>query len=146
MQRRDILATNVATDGFWKRVLDDFGARQQVIEVKNYSPMTEDDFRQAHGYSGKDNGRLVIIVNRAKEEPPTEKERGWIKELWDRHGTLIFLVSADFLARSISKLRKPERVDYVDTHLGRFLDRYQRDYLQLRHRTRRRRRRKSRRA
>jgi hypothetical protein len=33
--RRDIVATNEAIKGFWKRIRDDYGTRMVVFEVKN---------------------------------------------------------------------------------------------------------------
>ena len=35
IQQRDIVATNIASSGVWKRIIEDYGARQVVFEVKN---------------------------------------------------------------------------------------------------------------
>ena len=49
-QRRDIVATNVAEQGFWHRVYDDYKSRQVIFEVKNYRVVGRDEYRQMLSY------------------------------------------------------------------------------------------------
>ena len=46
IQRRDIVATNMAEIGFWKRILEDYKTRQVIFEIKNYKELELADFRQ----------------------------------------------------------------------------------------------------
>lgn len=133
VQRRDIVVTNMANSGFWRRVREDYSSRQVVFEVKNYSSLRPDDFRQALSYSCDSYGRFIIIVNRNENEGVSETDRGWIKEMWDKHQVLIFLLPAIILSRCVGKLRSGKRFDYADDQLNKRLDTFLRSYLSLRH-------------
>jgi hypothetical protein len=131
VQRRDIVATNMAKEGFWKRLCDDYKSRQVIFEIKNYINMKIEDYRQALSYSGKQYGSFVLIVNRNPNEGLSDIERNWVKEFWDQHNVLIFSISATFLSKCISKLRSRQRFDYADNQLSKRLDVYLRSYLSL---------------
>jgi hypothetical protein len=117
IQRRDVVATNNAATGFWKRVRDDYKSRQIVFEVKNFSNLKLDNIRQVLSYSGGHYGSFVIIVNRNKAEGLSSVERGWIKEMWSEHKIIVFILPAPFLSRCISKLRTTARFDYTEKQL-----------------------------
>ena len=133
IQRRDIIATNCATEGFWKRIMDDYNSRQVVFEVKNFSTLKIDNFRQTLSYSGKHYGKFIIIINRSSNEGLSSTERGWVQEFWHNHGVLVFILPAQLLCRYISKLRTKQRFDYTEKQLGKRLDTYLRSYLSIRH-------------
>lgn len=133
IQRRDIVATNMAKKGFWRRVREDYGSRQIVFEAKNYSSLKLDDFRQALSYSSETYGKFITIVYRDRNEGVSDKVRGWIKEMWDSHQVIIFVLPAIVLSRSVGKLRSRSRFDYVDKQLNKRLDTFTRSYLSLRH-------------
>ena len=135
VQRRDVVATNNAESGFWKRVLDDYGSRQVVFEVKNYEDLKIDDFRQSLSYSGRQYGRLVIVVHRSESEALNQRARGWVKEFWDQHNTLVMTIPSVVLVRCIQKTRSPKnrKRSYVDRNLGKRLDTFERSYVVLRH-------------
>ena len=133
VQRRDIVTTNMASTGFWRRVREDYKSRQVVIEVKNYSTLKIDDFRQALSYSGDSYGNFIVIINRNQNEGLSTTERDWVKEFWDRHNILIFVIPAVILSRCIGKLRSRQRFDYADNQLNKRLDIFLRSYLSLRH-------------
>lgn len=132
IQRRDIIATNSASSGFWKRVLDDYKSRQIVIEVKNFKELTIDVFRQALSYSGDHYGKFIIVVYRDDQEGLSNKQRGWVKEFWDK-GVLVFLLPVGILSRCMKKLRNRARFDYTENQLSKRLDVFERSYLSLRH-------------
>lgn len=134
VQRRDIVATNVAERGFWKRVYDDYHTRQVVFEIKNSRQLGPDDFRQALSYSGRDYGDFVAIVCRIDSEGLVEKDRNWVREIWNQHNKLIFVIPDSFLARCVRKLRNPKRRDYTEDALGKRLDTFVRSYLAIRQR------------
>jgi hypothetical protein len=138
IQRRDIVATNMAERGFWKRIREDYRSRQVIFEVKNYIELTEDDFRQALSYSSRDYGNFAIIVTRADEnEGISEKEKSWIKEMYDQHQKLILTLPASLLKRCLSKLRNPNKKhDYTEDALGKRMDMFVRSYMSNRHQRR----------
>ncbi len=133
IQRRDVVATNMANEGFWKRVREDYQAKQVIFEAKNYSSLKIDDFRQALSYTGNPYGSFITLVNRNENEGLSQIERGWVKEFWDRHNVLIFILTAPILSRCIGKLRSRRRFDYADNQLNKRLDTFLRSYLSLRH-------------
>ena len=133
IQRRDVIATNQAERGFWKRVLDDYKCRQVVFEAKNFADLSLDDFRQALSYTGNQYGNLVFIVNRVDNEKMDDKVRAWVKEMWDQKRTMVMTLPTAMLTRCLKKVRSPNRRNYVDEVLSRRLDTFERSYLSLRH-------------
>lgn len=135
IQRRDIVATNNATKGFWKRIFDDYSSRQVVFEVKNYSDMSLEEYRQALSYSSAIYGKFIILITRTEQEGLTNIEKGWLREMYYSHNVLIFTLPAIVLNRCIGKLRSPSRFDYIEKTLAKQLDTYVRSYLSIRHTT-----------
>jgi hypothetical protein len=133
IQRRDIVATNQGTSSFWSRIINDYNSRQIIFECKNYEDMTLEDYRQALSYTSGVYGKFIILVNRSQNEGLTSKERGWVKEFYDKHDVLIFTVPANTLLRCVRKIRNAKRHDYTDETLNKRLDTYERSYLSLRH-------------
>ena len=130
-QRRDIIATNMATKGFWRRILEDFGCRQVLIEVKNYETLKPADYRQALSYMTVEHGQLGVVVYRTEQEGVRENERAWLREIYHEHDRIVFTVPVALLRRGISKMRNPERFDWIDSQLGKRLDKFQRNYLKI---------------
>ena len=133
IQRRDVLATNQAERGFWKRVLNDYHCRQVIFEAKNFASLSLEDFRQVLSYSGNHYGKLVFIVYRVDNERMETTVRGWIKEMWDQHSVMVMTLPTAMLTRCLKKIRSPKRRDYAEDALSRRLDTFERDYLSLRH-------------
>lgn len=144
IQQRDIVATNMARDGFWKRIREDYGTRQVIFEVKNFDSLKIEDYRQVLSYTTGDYGRFAIIITRSVYEGVDEVERDWIREMWHSHQRLIFTIPAPILARCLSKLRNVKRFDYAEDALGKRLDTFVRSYLSLKHEGKYRRRKKHR--
>jgi hypothetical protein len=133
IQRRDVVATNMASSGFWRRVYEDYDCRQVVFEIKNFEALKPDNFRQALSYATKDYGKFIIIVNRSEREGLNDVERGWVKEIWDGHKLLIFILPVLLISRFMTKIRREDRFDYIEMHLNRRLDTFIRSYLALKH-------------
>ena len=135
VQIRDVVATNIAESGFWKRVIEDYKSRQVVFELKNFENLSIDDFRQSLSYSGRQYGRFVIIVHRSDAEGVDHKVRAWAKEFWDQHETLVMTIPTVVLVRCIKKARsrRTRKRSYVDRILGKRLDTFERSYVALRH-------------
>jgi hypothetical protein len=134
IQRRDVVATNLGATPLWRRVLEDYGVRQVIFEVKNYEELQPDDFRQVLSYSTREYGRLVVVVTRTTSETPTETEKGWLRTLYFEHDQRVALiVPALVLARCVSKLRSDRKYNYTDDTLQKRMDTFIRSYLNLRH-------------
>ena len=130
-QRRDIVATNMAAAGFWRRILEDFEARQVLIEVKNYESLKPKDYRQALSYMTTEHGSLGMVVYRTEQEGVSENERTWLREVYHEHNRIVFTVPATLLRKGISKMRNPGRFDWIERQLNRRLDKFQRNYLKI---------------
>ncbi len=121
----------MASEGLWKRVLDDYGARQIVFEIKNYAELNNDDFRQALSYATPAYGNFVVIVTRGLNTGLSAHARNFVKEIWDGHKKLLVVVPAETLRTCLQKLRKARSYDYTEDTLGKLLDTYTRKYLSL---------------
>lgn len=142
VQRRDVVARNVAERGFWRRIFEDYGSRQVVFEVKNKDELDPGDIRQSLSYTGGPYGNFIILVFRGEGEGLAQTERAWVKEIWDQHRKLVFILPASVLVRSLRKMRRPDNASYADEGLAKRLDTFERKYLSLPSPSRRRPRRK----
>lgn len=142
-QRRDIVATNQAISGVWKRILDDYGSRQVVFEVKNYDTIGVDEFRQAHSYLDREYGKFAIIISRDNEFGLRRgSELDAFREYYSK-GYLIIKFPASQLVTILSKLRNPEKTDAGSKAIHKILDHYIRMHASGQTSTARRKRRKN---
>lgn len=132
-QRRDIVATNHGSAPSWKRILDHYGSRQVIFEVKNFAtPLGPDEYRQMLSYLSGEYGKLGFIINRSDEENLEKgSELDWVRELYANHKTIVIKLPAKSLARLLSKLRNPQKHDAADEWLDGLIDRYVRNFLNL---------------
>jgi hypothetical protein len=133
VQQRDIVATNSAPGGFWRRVFDDYHSRQVLFEVKNYEALKAEDYRQVEAYSSGAYGSFAVLIYRSENEGLTEHERSWLMEMWHEKRVLIFTVPVIVLQRCIGRLRNARKHDYTEAALQKRLDTFQRKYLAIRH-------------
>lgn len=131
VQRRDVVATNVAEAGLWRRIKEDFGSRQIVFEVKNYESLKTEDYRQVLSYTSGEYGRFGVLVHRGESEGLPERDRAWIQSLYHEHNRLVLTLPDIVLRRGISKLRNADRRDYIEGQLSKRLDTFVRSYLSL---------------
>ena len=144
IQRRDIVATNMAQSGFWRRIFEDYQSRQVIFEVKNYADLKFEDYRQALSYMTNQYGRFLILVCRSGAETVGGTEQGWIKTMYHEHERVILTLPAMTLARCLRKVRNAKRLSYSEEQLSKRLDLFERSYLSLEHRPSSRRRKKKR--
>jgi len=130
-QQRDVVGTNLAADGFWRRIRDDYRTRQVIFEIKNYEELTPDDFRQLVSYLSGEYGEFGIIVSRGRTENPSEPEKAWIRTMWSEQRKIVMIVPAESLARCVSKLRSPRKYDYTEDFLNKRMDHLVRSYLNI---------------
>lgn len=127
-QRRDIVATNQGTLGFWKRIRDDYGTRQVIFEVKNYEDIGINEYRQMNGYLTKEYGKLGFIICRDKQSGLLRgKELEAFREFYFQDKVII-KISVSTLTSILSKLRSPTKIDAGDITLGNILDTHIRLY------------------
>jgi len=128
VQRRDIIGTNEATGGFWRKIKDDYNTRQVIFEVKNYESIGIDEYRQVHSYLGREYGSLAFIICRDKQGAVSKgRELEAFREFYQK-GCVIVKLTADFLVTTLSKLRSPEKFDAGSNLLDRILDTHVRIY------------------
>lgn len=131
IQRRDIIASNPARTELWNRVLNDYGTRQVIFEIKNYSGLTADDFRQLGMYLNDKYGNLGFVITRAEvKEPSGERDLKWIRDIYNKNDhRLIVVLSYHSIIEYLSKIRNPKKYAHVEESLGKMLDTYHRMYL-----------------
>lgn len=132
-QRRDIVARNQAKTDAWRRILNDYGSRQVIFEVKNYVDLGPIEYRQLNSYLVRDYGKLGFIITREVDESlKKDKDLAWVREIWHESGRLIVKITGAWLSKYLSKVRSPQKHDAADVALEGLLDRYSRNYLSLR--------------
>ncbi len=133
-QRRDVVGRNTAKTEAWKRVLQDYSARQVVFEVKNYSEdLGPTEYRQMLSYLSGEHGKIGFIINRSRDAAlEKDKELDWLREIYHEHDRrLVVKLPATLMANWISKLRSPQKHDAADKGIGSLLDTYERLYVRL---------------
>lgn len=133
LNQRDVVATNATTTPFWRRVHEDYEARQVVFECKNYSALTPDDFRQVLDYTSGEYGRFAVIVRRGTSHSLTDAEKERTKALFFEHKRLVVVVPVPILALCIRKLRTPKKYDYAEFTMSKHVDYIVRSVLSLSH-------------
>ncbi len=129
-QRRDVVASNQSEKGAWRRVLDDYGARQIIFEIKNKCGIAPDDYRQMHSYLHDDYGRIGFIVTRDKKiELYSGPELEWTRELFNKHRIIIVKLTGHFFYSLLSKLRSCNKPEPCEHAINKILDTYTRIYL-----------------
>jgi|TARA_B110000908_G_scaffold171670_1_gene235248 hypothetical protein len=130
LQQRDIVATNIAESPFWKRVINDYGTRQVIFEVKNFKDLAATEYRQLNSYLCNDYGALAFFVTRAAHNNLEKgKELNWARELHYEHKKIVIKLSVKFIEKHLRKLRAPQKHDALDKELNSLLDTYVRTYF-----------------
>lgn len=128
-QRRDVVATNSGTSTTWKRIQQDYRTRQVIFEVKNYETLGVEEFRQVHGYLGREYGKLGFIICRSSSIELTGSEASSFREFYkSESSSMIVKITANWLVNALSKLRSPQKHDFADVQLSKLLDEYVRVY------------------
>jgi hypothetical protein len=131
VQRRDIVGTNLTQTPAWKRIFQDYQTRHIVFEVKNFSAIGREEYRQMSTYLVSKYGQLGFILSRSDDETIRSNELDWVREIYTNEKKLIIRLSYKFIIRMLSKLRNPEKHDAVDKGLNGILDTYERRYLSI---------------
>jgi hypothetical protein len=131
-QRRDVVATNLCGTSSFNRIHSDYGSRQVIFEVKNYSDIGREEYRQMLSYLTDRYGSLGFVVTRDEDEDlHVGRELDWVREMHTGHKKLIVRLTGNFFQRLLGKLRSPEKHDVVDRSINSLLDKYERVYLGL---------------
>ncbi len=131
VQRRDIVGTVVAERGVWRRVLEDYGTRQVVFEIKNQLGLDVGVYRQVLSYLVDEYGNCGFIINRDETVDLTKgsTELQSTKEIYDKHEKLIVKLAVKFLTGLLAKARSPQRHNEANSRLSKLLDTYVRLYM-----------------
>ncbi|SOU04180.1 P-loop ATPase, Sll1717 family [Xanthomonas arboricola] len=130
LQRRDIVGTNHGSTEFWRRVREDYSARQVMFEVKNFADLERNEFRQILSYLCQDYGNIGFVITRGEEiNLRKDRELAWVRELRSQHGKTVVLVTAKFLVSQLYKVRNPAKHDAGEEALDKLLDTYVRTYF-----------------
>lgn len=129
IQRRDIVGTNVATEGFWQRIREDYKSRQVIFEVKNFEKLTVEHYRQCSSYLGNEYGRFAFLICRdSQKELSKNGEIEAFREYYSNKQQVIVKLTSHFLVNLLSKLRSPQKYDTQDEALSKHLDNHIRLY------------------
>lgn len=127
--RRDLVGTNVATEGFWLRTREDYGSRQVVFEIKNLEKLGVDEYRQCASYLGNEYGKFAFIICRDQQKELSKGgEIEAFREFYGNQHYMIVKITATFLSALLSKLRSPQKFDTLDDSLSKHLDMHIRMY------------------
>ena len=132
-QQRDIVATNMSAAPVWQRILQDYKTRQVIFEIKNYTELSADEYRQMNTYLTNEYGQLGFVITRDNDNNLHKgKDLDWVKELYFNHGKKIVIkLSVKYLIKHLSKLRSPQKHDSANKELNKLIDTYVRRYLIL---------------
>jgi hypothetical protein len=122
-QKQSIIVTNTAEHGFWRRIREEYGAKQVVFECANCEALGPDEFRQPLSYSTAEYGKFLIICTRALNENITTAERAWIRAMYHEQERVMMLIPAEIFSRCLRKLRNSNRNnDYTEEQFGKRMD------------------------
>lgn len=130
LRLKEVIATNLAEKGAWRRIAEEFNTRTVLFEIWNRIDLTHDDYRKlAHRLTGK-HGNLGFLVCRGnKEDLTADGDLTIVRQLWKEHGRLVIKLTDGFFSRILSKLRTPKRHDEPDQQIGKLVDRYKKLYI-----------------
>ena len=129
-QHRDVVATNLSKTSVWKRVLEDYKSRQVVFEVKNFSGIAGEEYRQVVSYISGPYGTMGFIITRDETENLVKGgDLDWMRVMYFEKHVLIVKITGKWIAKLLSKLRSPQKHDVADRFLNGLLDQYHRLYL-----------------
>lgn len=131
-QRRDIAATISSETELWKRILNDYKARHILFEVKNYTDLKPNDFRQLASYLSDTYGNIGFLIYRDEnKEPNKDRDLIWIREIYWKSTPkkLIVLLSYKHLINFLEKIRNPQKYNAVEKVLLSIVDNYHHRYL-----------------
>jgi len=129
-ERRDIIATNKPKTDFWKRVLSDLNSRMICFEIKNYSDVRIDEYRQVLSYICEEPyGRVGFIINRQKEIELSSASARTFRTIYRKEGNKMILeLTLGFIEVLLSDLCFRPNLDEVDEKIENLLDKYYRQY------------------
>ncbi len=130
LQRRFVVALNLSRTEVWKRIYEDYHARQVLFVVENAEGLTREHYRSAAKVLSATNGDIVFLLSRDRgAEMDRESDLAWIREIWAQEGIVVIKLPAKILMNLLGKLRNPQKHDIVERQINGILDIYSRNYL-----------------
>ena len=127
-KRRDIVGSNEAKSGVWKRLLQQRNAGQIIFEVKNFEDLGADAYHQTISYATGVYGNVVFLVHRGQRSGLNDNERSWVQQS-ALDGKLLVLVPVVVLIRCLQKQLGSDRADYTKKAIARWIDTHERNYV-----------------
>jgi len=125
-----IIGLNLSRTDAWKRVYEDYQARNVMFIPLNIADMKQEQYWDAVKIMSEVNGRILFIINRDKSmEMRKDGELSWVRDIFKNTGIIVVKLTAKHLASLLGKIRNPQKHDAVDTQINGILDMYSRRYL-----------------
>lgn len=125
---KQIVATNNAQDGLWKKIKDHLGVTRITFSPLNYDEPKMDDLKDRS--LGPEQSKFIFMITRSVNEGLSETEREFVQISWVQKKQFLLIVPASLLARCLGKLRAPKRkFDYAEDLLLKRIDIFLRSYI-----------------
>lgn len=128
--RKHVIGTNLGEYGFWKRILEEYSAKQVVFNICNYHSLERIDYDSTVKGLDSECGKFAVVVSRDKNEDLyAGVDLEWVREIYSSQKVLVIKITAKLLVKLLNKLKKPQKHNAVDDELHRLLDIYLRLYI-----------------
>jgi hypothetical protein len=130
-ERRDIVATNIHRNQFWRRIYEEYKVSMPVFEVKNYDKPHVDDFRQVHSYLDyPHHGDLGFLILRKQDFALDATTFEHFQRFYQKHGLskLIIVLPSAKLAELLTDFIWGRR-EHVDDKMSQLLEDFLLKYM-----------------
>lgn len=125
-----ITATNVANNPTWKSLLDDYQCKNVMFDIYNKQELGREEYAILSNKLSSSGEKVGFIVNRDKDNNLSKhRELKWVKEHYQKNGTIIIKISSKFLERQLSKSRNPQKHDDINKELSKLINQYHNMWL-----------------
>lgn len=123
-QRKDVIATTSAESGFWLRIRNDYSSKQVLFQCVNSTELSIDEFEhESSPFTAEQYGRFSIICTRSADENLSDKERAWVRAVYQKYSHTVMIIPAEIFSRCLRKLRNANRNnDYTEDALSKRMD------------------------
>lgn len=127
--RRDIVARNDGTSGFWRRIKERYNVHQVTFEVKNTQDLNMDYYRQAASYLDVFDGvkkigygNLGFLICRSESEKLANVDKSRARDTYHRTGAIILKISSKKLCSLLTENKNEDYSTKINKILEKMLD------------------------
>lgn len=131
-ETRDIVANNIALDGFWRLVRGRYGSKRIAFVICNEREFFENEIARAVDHDPEPFGTLQFIITRSESEGLDDDARSLLENVYRTRQRAVMPLPALVLSRCLSKQRAKERLDYTEHQMSRRLETLTHAYLRRR--------------